>query len=407
MIYVVGAGIAGQEGFCQRVLQLVAEADVLYGPPNLLALFARLPARQVALSADSDLTALLEEAEGNQVVLTAGDPLFFGLGRELLRNLPREELEFVPNVSSVQFAFARIKQPWDDALFVSAEGRSMTHLVDRIVANDKVAVLTDARHTPAAIAAELLRRGRDGYTVYLCENLGTAEERVEQTSVAQLPQQVAAPLNVLIFIKCYDSEIDDSLPTLGIPDSSFMTVKKQITPEEVRVVVLAKLRLRQDMVLWDIGAGSGSVSIEADALLPFGRIFAVERNSDSLRFLRQNLNNFHSRNVRLVEGEAPACLEDLPDPDRVFIGGSGGNLWELLEVIDERLSASGRVVLTASTLDTLVAATDFFENNGYVIEVVTLNIARTSSETDYKMFEALNPVYVVVALKESASATLA
>jgi len=166
------------------------------------------------------------------------------------------------------------------------------------------------------------------------------------------------------------------------------------------VVTLAKLKLRHDMTLWDIGAGSGSVSIEADHLLPNGRVFAVERNEEYIGFIKENLNRFNARHVTLVEGEAPECLDTLPDPDRVFIGGSGGNLWAILEAVDARLGAEGRVVLNAVTLDTLTAATEFFENAGYQLEVTTINIARTRPLTDYKMFEAYNPVYIVMAVKE-------
>lgn len=399
IVYVVGAGIEGQEGFSARALSLVRQARVLYGAPRLLELFGDLDVEKVALSGNDDLSQLVKDQPGPVVVLTSGDPLFFSIGRNLLRNLPKDRLEFVPNVSSVQSAFSRIKEPWDDAMFISTEQRTLADIGDRIIANDKAAVLTDARHTPANIADELLRRGFDGYTVYLCENLGTTQERIVKTTVQELPTMQAAELNVLILIKRYDNTTPGDQPTLGIADGEFLTMKKQITPEEVRVVALAKLQLRHDMVLWDIGAGSGSISIEADFLLPHGRIFAVERNIEYIKFLRENLNRFHPRNVRVVEGEAPSCLEDLPDPDRVFIGGSGGNLWELLEAVDGRLPADGRVVLTAMTLDTLVASSDFFGNSGYLVDVTTLNVARTSSNTDYKVFEAHNPVYIIVATK--------
>ncbi|MCD6526480.1 MAG: precorrin-6y C5,15-methyltransferase (decarboxylating) subunit CbiE [Desulfuromonas sp.] len=400
VVYVVGAGIEGQEGFSARALSLVRRAQVIYGAQRLLALFPDLTAEKIELSGYDDLSQLIQDHEGSVVVLTSGDPLFFSIGRNLLRNLPKERLEFIPNVSSVQFAFARIKEPWDDAVFISTENRSMADVVDRIVANDKAAILTDARHTPAAIAEELQRRGRDGYTAYLCENLGSAAERIVKTTVQQLPDTEAAELNVLILIKSYDGCSQNFQPTLGIADSEFLALKKQITTEEVRVVALAKLQLRHDMTLWDIGAGSGSVSIEADFLLPNGRIYAIERNVEYLKFLRKNLNKFQSRNVRVVAGEAPCCLEEIPDPDRVFIGGSGGNLWEILEAVDARLRADGRVVLTAVTLDTLVASSDFFENSGYYVEVTTLNVARTSNSTDYKVFEAHNPVYIIVATKD-------
>jgi len=400
-IYVIGAGVEGQEGFSQRALELVEQADLLIGGSRQLDLFPDFSGEKMAI--EGDLPAIVERLgrrTGRSVVLASGDPLFFGIGRYLLRNLSGEELEFVPNVSSVQYAFAKIKEPWDDAVFVSAHGRGLKGAVDRIVANDKAAVLTDETNTPAAIARELIRRGRDGYAAWLCENLGSREERIIPTDLAGLLEIEAAPLNVLILIKQFDADGEGYVPTLGIPDEEFATVKKLITKEEVRVVTLAKLKLRHDMTLWDIGAGSGSISIEADHLLPNGRILAVERNPECREFIRQNLKKFNTRNVTLVEGDAPACLEELPDPDRVFIGGSGGHLWEILQQADRRLAAGGRIVLNAITLDTLTAATEFCENAGYQVEVTTLNIARTRPLSDYKMFEAYNPVYIITAEKE-------
>jgi len=400
-IYVIGAGVEGQEGFSGRALELVGKARILMGGERQLELFPDFAGEKVVIGANlAEVVARLKKADRQAVVLASGDPLFFGIGRYLLRNLPEEDFEFVPNVSSVQYAFAKIKEPWDDAVFISAHGRGLKGAVDRIVANDKAAVLTDEANTPAAIAAELIERGREGYAAWLCENLGTAEEKITETDVKGLLEIEAAPLNVLILIKEYEAGGEEYVPTLGIPDEEFATVKKLITKEEIRVVTLAKLKLRHDMTLWDLGAGSGSVSIEADHLLPNGRIYAVERNPQCVEFIKENLNKFNARHVTLVEGEAPACLETLPDPDRVFIGGSGGNLWEILEAVDGRLPADGRVVLNAVTLDTLTAANEYFDNAGYQVEVTVINIARTRPLSDYKMFEAYNPVYIVVAVKE-------
>ena len=400
-IYVIGAGVEGQEGFSGRALELVGRAEILLGGERQLALFPDFAGETVVIGSNlGEMVERLRKTDRRAVVLASGDPLFFGVGRYLLRNLPEEEFEFVPNVSSVQYAFAKIKEPWDDAVFISAHGRGLKGAVDRIVANDKAAVLTDEVNTPAAIAAELIERGRDGYAAWVCENLGTAEEKIIETDVKGLLEIEAAPLNVLILIKEYEAGGEEYIPTLGIPDEEFSTIKKLITKEEIRVVTLAKLKLRHDMTLWDIGAGSGSVSIEADHLLPNGRIFAVERNPQCIEFIKENLNKFNARHVTLIEGAAPACLETLPDPDRVFIGGSGGNLWDILEAVDGRLPAGGRVVLNAVTLDTLTAANEYFDNAGYQVEVTVINIARTRPLTDYKMFEAYNPVYIITGLKE-------
>jgi len=401
-IYVIGAGVEGEEGFGSRALELIESAQLLVGGERQLELFPDFAGETLRVGADpAQVIDRLAKETRPVVVLASGDPLFFGIGRLLLRNLPAERLEFVPNVTSVQYAFAKICEPWDDAVFVSAHGRGVKGAVDRVVANDKAAVLTDAVNTPAAIARELIERGRDGYAAWLCEDLGTDDEKITETDVKGLLEIDAAPLNVLILIKQYESAEARYVPTLGIPDDQFATVKKLITKEEIRVVTLAKLKLRHDMVLWDIGAGSGSISIEADHLLPNGEIYAIERNEECREFIKQNLQRFNTRNVNLVEGTAPDCLDDLPDPERVFIGGSGGQLWKILEIADKRLPADGRIVLNAITLDTLTAALEFFDNSGYEVEVTTVNIARTRPLTDYKMFEAYNPVYILAAVKES------
>jgi len=400
-IYVVGAGVQGQGGFSGRALELVNVCQVLMGRVEHLALFPEFSGETVLIDNNfPEIVERLKQDDRRTVVLASGDPLFFGIGRRLLRNFSADELEFVPNVSSVQYAFSKLKEPWDDAIFLSAHGRGIEGSVDRIVANDKAALLTDSVNTPAAIAAELVKRGRDGYAAYLCENLGTAEERIITTDVRGLLDISAAPLNVLILIKEYNAGGEEHLPTLGIPDEEFVCSRKQITREEVRVVTLAKLKLRHDMVLWDIGAGSGSISVEADYLLPNGQIFAVERNAQCVNYIKQNFRKFNVRRARLVEGEAPACFEGMPDPDRVFIGGSGGNLWDILQAVDERLPAEGRVVINAMTFDTLTAASEYFANAGYQLEITTINVARTRPSTEYKMFEAYDPVYIIVAIKE-------
>ena len=400
-IHVIGAGIAGQEGFTPQALELINKSELLFGAERLLGLFPDFSGEKFALDDQNlaEMVGRLQDYDGRVVVLASGDPLFFGLGRYLLRNLAEELIEFLPNVTSVQYAFAKIREPWDDSVFISVHDRDLKDVVDRIVANDKAAILTDGVNTPGMISRELLSRRRSGYKAYLCENLGTDAERIRVTDIKGLLELDVAPLNVLILIREYEDDSQAYIPTFGIPDEEFVSIKKLITKEEVRVVTLAKLKLRHDMCLWDIGAGSGSICVEADHLLPDGRIFAIERNEECCQFIKENLQKFNTRNVVLIEGGAPDCLEELPDPDCVFIGGSGGNLWEILDTVDQRLAVGGRIVLNASTLDTLTSANEYFGNAGYQVEVVTVNIARTRPHSNYKLFEAYDPVYILTAVK--------
>ena len=397
-IYLVGAGIEGWAGFGAKALEAIGKAEVLIGHRRHLDNFPDFAGEKRELGELAEMLDFLKGTDKRTVVLGSGDPNFFGVARFLLRNLPKERIEIFPNVTSVQYAFARIKEPWDDAIFVSVHGRGLHRAVDRIIAAEKAAVLTDSVNTPAVIAAELLERGAEGYEAWLCEDMGLPGEKFTRTDVRGLAAMAASPLNIVIFIKAWEPTLTQ-YPLIGINDDEFATVKKLITKQEVRAVTLAKLQLQDDLTLWDIGAGSGSVSIEASNLMPNGKIFALEKNSQYLSFLRDNLKKFAARNVKLVEAFAPEGLDDLSDPDRVFIGGSSGMLEEIVEAVDRRLKADGLVVLNAVTLDTLTKAVEFLEDHGFTVEVTCVNIAKTRGLTEYKLFEAHNPVYIVSARK--------
>jgi len=398
-IYLIGAGIKGWEGFGATAMETINKAEVLIGHQRLLDIFPDFKGEKRVLEDLSILLEYLKATEKRTVLLGSGDPNFFGIARFILRNLPKERIEIFPNVTSVQYAFSRIKEPWDDAVFVSVHGRGLKSAVDRIIAAEKVAILTDPVNSPAAIASELISRGAEGYEAWLCEDMGLPGEKFTRTDVRNLLHINCSPLNILILIKAWEPALEH-YPLIGIKDEEFASAKKLITKEEVRAVTLAKLRLQDDLVMWDIGAGSGSVSIEASNLMPHGKIFAMEKNPKYLSFIRDNLKKFAARNVTLIEAFAPEGLEELPSPDRVFIGGSSGMLEEIINAVDRRLKPEGEIVLNAVTLDTLTKAVEFLEDHGYCVEVTCVNISKTKGLTEYKMFKAHNPIYIVNAAKE-------
>jgi precorrin-6Y C5,15-methyltransferase (decarboxylating) len=395
-IYLVGAGIEGWEGFGSKALEAINSADLLIGHQRLLDIFPDFKGEKQTFSDLSIMLDLLKSTAKQVVVLSSGDPNFFGVARFLFRNLPKERIEIFPNVTSVQYAFARIKEPWDDAIFVSVHGRGLKGAIDRIIAADKAAVLTDEVNSPAAIAKELINRGAEGYDVHLCEDLGLPTEKFTRTDVRGLVDLPTSPLNILILIKAWEPNLEN-FPLMGIADDEFSTARKLITKQEIRAVTLAKLQIQNDLVVWDIGAGSGSVSIEVGNLMPNGKVYALEKNPQYLTFIRENLKKFSAKNVMLVEAYAPEGIDELPNPDRVFIGGSAGMLDEIIDAVDKRLKPDGVIVLNAVTLDTLTKSVEFLEDHGYTVEVTCVNVSKTVSLTEYKMFEAHNPVYIITA----------
>jgi len=187
--------------------------------------------------------------------------------------------------------------------------------------------------------------------------------------------------------------------TPGIADDCFIRDEVPMTKEEVRAVLLSKLRLKKNQVVYDIGAGSGSVAIEMALVLKKGKVYALERKKKALNLIKKNVIKFNINNIEIIEAEAPAGIDALPGADRIFIGGSGGQLVAILEAADQKLKDTGRIVLTAVTINTLTTAVQELERLDYRLDIVNVAVTRTKDINKYKMFRALSPVYIISAVK--------
>jgi precorrin-6Y C5,15-methyltransferase (decarboxylating) CbiT subunit len=187
--------------------------------------------------------------------------------------------------------------------------------------------------------------------------------------------------------------------TPGIADDCFIRDEVPMTKEEVRAVLLSKLRLKKNQVVYDIGAGSGSVAIEMALVLKKGKVYALERKKKALNLIKKNVIKFNINNIEIIAAEAPAGIDALPGADRIFIGGSGGQLVAILEAADQKLKDTGRIVLTAVTINTLTTAVQELERLDYHLDIVNVAVTRTKDINKYKMFRALSPVYIISAVK--------
>jgi precorrin-6Y C5,15-methyltransferase (decarboxylating) CbiT subunit len=186
----------------------------------------------------------------------------------------------------------------------------------------------------------------------------------------------------------------------GIPDDYFIRGEVPMTKSELRAVIISKLRLKNKQIAYDIGAGSGSISVEMGLALKSGQVYALERKAEALNLIKKNIENFKLNNIQLIKSEAPLKMEALPEADRIFIGGSGGHLAEIIEQDDQKLKKRGRIVLTAVTLNTLTIAVAKLESLNYKLEIVNVAVTRTRNIKNYKMFKALTPIYVISAQRE-------
>lgn len=410
-VTVVGIGDDGCKGLTARGLEAVMGAQWLVGGERQLAFFPEFRGERITLR--DGLGAALEKVaalaeEHNVCVLASGDPLFFGIGALVIAKVGAEHVEVIPHPSAMQWAFARVGRRWDDALFLSLHGRSRDGLVSRLRRARKVALFTDASNSPAALAAHLLAHGERGWRAWVCEDLCGPGERVRTFALEQLAAcSDVGPLNVLLLEREPGWRAPPVIPFL--PEDAFarrFPRKGLITKREVRLLSLAALELRSDSVVWDVGAGSGSVAIEAAMLAPEGRVFAVEVDPEGIELCRENVRTHGADNVQVVAGRAPEALAALDDPDAVFVGGSKGSMAEIIDAALERLRPGGRLVVNAITLENAGETYQALRRRGIVPEVTLLQVSRAEPLARYLRYEALNPIQIFAVTKPSDGAAV-
>jgi len=445
---IVGLLDDGWEGLGASARQRIETAACVVGAGRTLELIApHVPAARL-LNMDGALTRVpgwIEAAAGqggHTVVLATGDPLCHGIASFLIGKLGAARIEVLPAPSTLQLAFARLKKPWQAARFTSCHGadagewqidplqpgptpaHGLYGLIRAVAEHPLVASFTSPANSPDRIARALLSVGYGGpgcdedLRLSVVARLGLAGEAVfadlslDEVAAGRYPEP-----NILV-IERWSSTIDAGssadnamrpfsgrAPLFGFDDLEYVQrtpEKGLITKLEARAVSLAKLALRADSVVWDIGAGSGSVGLEASRIARHGHVWAIEKNAADAANARANARRLRASNYSLFEGKAPAGLDAWPDPDAVFIGGSGGELGELIALVLQRLKPGGRLVMNFVTLENLATATAVLAAAGAAWDVTMLSAARSQPILDMHRLAAQNPVWIVTARKETA-----
>jgi precorrin-6B C5,15-methyltransferase / cobalt-precorrin-6B C5,C15-methyltransferase len=375
---------------------LLEEAVLVAGGNRHLELLGVEGKRAVVLKGDlSEALGQIEETEGPVVVLASGDPSFFGIVRLLVRRFGRENLRVLPGVSSVALAFARAGLTWDDAVTVSAHGRDPRRAVNVCRSHPKVAVLSSPEFGPADLARQLEGWGR---TFLVAERLGEADERVFRGAMTEIASMEWRDPNVVLVLdeeralggKGWISSGLKSPDRWALPEASFEHRSGMITKSETRALVLAHLGPGPGDLVWDVGAGSGSIAIECARL--GAAAIAVERDPESCTRIRENATR-HGAYVRVVEGEAPDALRDLPEPDAVFVGGSGSGFEEIVKLCAVRARRS--VVLSLITLEKIMPAGEILQVCGLEVETTLLQASRVKGIGTLHRLAAETPIFVV------------
>lgn len=342
------------------------------------------------------------------VLLASGDPLFFGIGRRVVSEFGHDAVEILPDLSSIQMAFARIKEPWDNAFLMSLHGGpdpekrrrlpfEISDIPFLLQKHNKIGILTDTQNNPVEIAKALLQSQitnlKPHIRMFVCERLGYADERITEGIPKEIANMTFSTPNVVIIQKTEDRG-QKSEVFFGLKEDEIFHSKGLITKDEIRAVTIHKLMLPQKGVFWDIGAGSGAVSIEAALLCPHLQVFAVEKDSKQIQNIENNKLRFNAQNIRIIKGEAPDILNELPTPDRVFIGGSGAHIAEILNLIKIKM-AIGIVVVNAVTIETLQKTMDVLSNTNFVLDIAQVSVSRIKNIGQGNYLAPINPVFII------------
>lgn len=392
-VTLIGMGSGQPENLTLQGLAALRQADLILGARRLLAV---LPAgctenRAAAYRPDEVAELLQTSGAENAVLVYSGDTGFYSGASSMMEKLEAlgVRARVLPGLSSIQLLAAALGRPWQGWNLVSAHGRTCDPVAECMQGRPTF-FLTGGSEDPATLCAQLAAEGFGDVQGVVGQCLGTPEEKIFRGSVKELAAGRFNSLSVLLV------EAAEVLPRRapGLPDEAFERGDVPMTKQEVRAAVLAKLAVRPEDILWDVGAGTGSVSVELALAAPRGRVYAVECRPEGCALIKANREKFRTRNLVLVEGLAPAALSDLPAPDAVFIGGSKGSLAAIVDAVLDK-NPDARICVSAIALETLSAAVAALTAKGRTVQVSQIAVSRARAVGGLHLMMAQNPIYLI------------
>ena len=386
-INIIGMGMS-EKTLTREALDLISEADILIGAKRLINEFSHMNKPSFNAYLSNDILEIIEKTDSEKIaILVSGDVGFYSAAEKLVDVLVDYNPNLVSGISSVSYFFAKCSLPWKDANLISCHGLD-TNIVSSVRRNRYTFALT-GKNIPE-LQEELLKYGFGDLKVWIGENLGSDEESVEESIISDLGEREFSSLAVLII---ENPDFDSRIRT-GIPDEEFIRGKVPMTKSEVRAVCLSKLSLSPTDIAYDIGCGTGSVTIEMAFSAYDGKVYAFDKNEEAIILLEQNCEKFHLDNVEAICGLAPKCLEGLPVPDVAFIGGSSGNMDEIVSYL-HGINDKMRFVITAVTLENAMAALDALKNIGVNGDIVQVAVSKGRGIGELHMLIAQNPIFII------------
>lgn len=394
-IYLIGIGPGNRSLLTAQAVQTAGSCEILFGAPRMLELFSELSVPFIPLYLAEEIAEFLNShSEYHTVgVLYSGDIGLYSGAKRIRAFLSEWEIVPVCGISSAAYFCGCLGIPWEDVNFISCHGKTSS-VLPGLRLYPKNMLLTAGRTAVRELCRMLCEFGLGETLVSIGENLSYPEERITKGRAEDFCEFENAELTVVLLEQ---NDYQEPVMVCGIPDEEFIRAGVPMTKQEVRVISLSKLALKQNDIVYDIGAGTGSVSVEASQVVSKGMVYAIEKNPDALSLIKQNRLRFRCENMVVVSGEAPQAMASLPRPDKAFIGGSSGRLEEIIQVLVKK-NPEIHIVINAITLESLQRASEELARCGFLEpEIIQIGVTKAKKTGRCHMMTAQNPVFVISA----------
>lgn len=392
-VTLLGIGMGDIDNMTVEAVKACEQADCIIGAERMLKTLSYFGKPMVSMYRSEEIAAYVETHPeyGNIVVGLSGDVGFYSGAKRLTEALKNVDVHLLCGISSVVYFASKLQTSWEDMILVSSHGRDQ-NVIGAVLANPKVFTLASDAKSIRELAEQLVSYGLGNVKMSVGADLSYTTEFIGNGCAEDFLDFNEAGICVALL---ENEKANRHVVTHGISDEQFIRGKAPMTKEEVRSISISKLRLTRDAVVYDVGAGTGSVSVECARIAQHGRVYAIERKEDAIALMEENKCKFGASNLNIVPGNAPEALKELPAPTHAFIGGSGGNLKEIIELLLEKNPAV-RIVINCITLETVSEAMELLkELNPEDLDICCANIAKSKSLAGYHMMMGQNPVYII------------
>ncbi len=388
-------GINPGKKFNDNELYCIENSDVIFSGERNIELLNNIKKNKIEIkNMKNFLFKLNEYFKDNKIitVIASGDPLFYGIGKLIINNFDKKFIDILPNISTLQMAMAKIKEDYNNIKIISLHGREIKGLAQKISGYNKIFIFTDKINTPSYIAKYLIDFNLNNFVIYVFENLGYENEKIGVYNLEDIINLNFSDLNV-IFLKKYKDNI------INFDDENFIKKNNNITKSEIRSIDISEMNIINGNTIWDIGSGSGSISIEASYIDKNGKIYSIEKEKESYNNIIKNMKKF-STDLNVINGEAPEALYKInDDPDIVFIGGSSNKLEEIIDYSYKRLKNKGIIIVNTTTIENMIISYNKIKKFDINITIKQINISRSAYINNLTRFKPLNQIYIVKGVK--------